>query len=325
MPDDCRLPPREEQARRLAESLRRQLGPLGCEVLEQPGVFELMLNPDGTLWEDRHGSGMRRIGTMRPEAAESFIGTVASMLRSTVTRENPILECELPDDPPFHGARFEALLAPVVQAPAFTIRLRASKLYTLDEYVAQDVMTQRQKAIIEDAVLRRANILIIGGTSTGKTTLTNAVLSYMSEVAAEQRIVILEDTIELQCQSPNAVSLRTSDFVNMQRLLKATMRLRPDRIVVGEVRDGAALSLLKAWNTGHPGGVCTVHANNARAGLVRLEQLIAEVSPTPMHALIAEAVDLIVSIARTETGRCVREVLAVRGYENGQYIFQAME
>ena len=325
MPDDCRLPPREEQARRLAESLRRQLGVLGCDVLEQPGVFELMLNPDGTLWEDRHGCGMRCIGAMQPAAAESFIGTVASMLRSTVTRENPILECELPDDPPFHGARFEALLPPVVRAPTFTIRLRASKLYTLDEYVAQDVMTQRQQDLIEDAVLRRANILIIGGTSTGKTTLTNAVLSYMSEVAAEQRIVILEDTNELQCKSPNAVSLRTSDFVTMQRLLKATMRLRPDRIVVGEVRDGAALPLLKAWNTGHPGGVCTVHANDARAGLVRLEQLIAEISPTPMHALIAEAVDLIVSIGRTETGRCVREVLAVQGYENGQYIFQVME
>ncbi len=319
MADDGRLPPREEQAARLALSLRRKLGEVGCQALEQPGVFELMLNPDGHLWVDCHGSGMQRVGTMLSSAAESFIGTVASMLRSTVTRESPILECELPDDAPFFGARFEAMIPPVVVQPTFTIRLRASSVFTLAQYVEHGVMTSGQRAAIERAVSDRKNILVVGGTTSGKTTLTNAILDYMSQVAPHHRIVILEDTRELQCTSPNVVALRTSDFVDMQRLLKATMRLRPDRIVVGEVRDSAALALLKAWNTGHPGGVCTVHSNDARAGLVRVEQLIAEVSLNPMPALIAEALDVIVSIAHTPVGRRIREVIAVTGYIDGQY------
>ena len=310
---------REEQGQRLAESLRRQLGPTGCDALRAAGVFELMLNPDGQLWQDRHGTGMSSIGTMQAPAAETFIGTVASMLRSTVTRESPILECELPNDPPFYGARFEAMLPPVVEAPTFTIRLPASRLFTLQDYVEHGIMTPRQRFVIQEAVEARQNILVVGGTTTGKTTLTNAILNYMSTVAVDHRLVLLEDTRELRCTSPNVVALRTSSTITMQRLLMATMRLRPDRIVVGEVRDGAALSLLKAWNTGHPGGASTIHANDARAGLVRLEQLIAEVSPTPMPALIAEAIDLIVSIAHTSEGRRIREVVAVTGYVDGAY------
>ena len=321
MLDEAKLSARDEQARRLAETLRRQLGPLGCQVLQEPGVFELMLNPDGRLWEDRHGFGMKPIGRMTPSAAESFIGTVASTLRGTVTRENPILECELPADAPFFGGRFEAVIPPAVAAPIFAIRLRASQVFTLADYVEQGVMTPGQRAVIERAVRERQNILVVGGTTTGKTTLANAVLAYMAEVAPEHRLVVIEDTAELRCPAENVVALRATDTVDMQRLLKATMRLRPDRIVVGEVRGGEALALLKAWNTGHPGGLSTAHANDARAGLVRVEQLIAEVSITPMHALIAEAVDLIVSIARTPEGRRVREVVAVRGFEAGAYQF----
>lgn len=312
---------RDEQARRLAEALRRQLGPLGCRVLQEPGVFELMLNPDGRLWEDRHGSGMAPIGRMAASAAESFIGTVAAALRSTVTRESPILECELPAEAPFFGGRFEAVIPPAVVSPIFAIRLKASQVFSLAHYVEQGVMTPEQRALIERAVWHRQNILVVGGTTSGKTTLTNAILAHMADTSPEHRLVIIEDTAELRCSAENAVALRATDTVDMRRLLKATMRLRPDRIIVGEVRGGEALDLLKAWNTGHPGGVCTVHANTARAGLVRLEQLIAEVSVTPMHALIAEAVDLIVSIARTPQGRRVHEVVKVHGHETGAYQF----
>ena len=173
----------------------------------------------------------------------------------------------------------------------------------------------------------RQNILVVGGTGTGKTTLANAIIDQMVQAAPQHRLVIIEDTSELQCAAENAVSLRATDTVDMQRLLKATMRLRPDRIIVGEVRGGEALSLLKAWNTGHPGGICTVHANHARAGLQRLEQLIAEVSQAPMRALIAEAVNLIVSIVKADEspGRRIDEVVAVKGFVDGDYQFANVE
>lgn len=326
MGDAGTLTAREEQSRRIAESLRRQFGAF-CALLAEPGVVEVMLNPDGRVWADRLGTGMAPVGTMPAATAESFIGTVASTLRGTVSRESPILECELPADPPFDGARFEALIPPVVPTPVFAIRRKASAVFRLQEYERQGIMTARQRAAIEAAVAERRNILVVGGTGTGKTTLTNAILGHMAHVAADHRLVVIEDTAELQCAAPNAVTLRATDTVSMQRLLRATMRLRPDRIIVGEVRGGEALALLKAWNTGHPGGVCTVHANSARAGLVRVEQLIAEVSQQPMRALIAEAVNVIVSIVKTSAapGRRIAEVVAVTGFTDDAYQFLSLE
>ena len=326
MIDQDRLSSREEQSRRLAESMQRQLGPF-CALLAESRLVELMLNADGMVWADRLGEGMRPVGRMHAAAAESFIGTVAATLRSTVTRENPILECELPMTPPFAGSRFEALIPPIVSAPVFTIRRKASAVFTLEEYERQGIMAPAHRAAIERAVRERRNILVVGGTGTGKTTLANAIIACMVEIAGRHRLVIIEDTSELQCAAQNAVVMRATDTVDMQRLLKATMRLRPDRIIVGEVRGGEALALLKAWNTGHPGGICTVHANHARAGLQRLEQLIAEVSRAPMRALIAETVNLIVSIVKTDEppGRRIDEVVAVTGFADGDYRFVNLE
>jgi type IV secretion system protein VirB11 len=286
-----------------------------------------MLNSDGRVWADRLGQPMQAVGSMAASTAESFIATVASTLRSTVTRENPILECELPQEPPFDGSRFEALIPPVVPAPVFSIRRKASVVFTLEEYERQDIMTHRQRLAIEQAVAERQNILVVGGTTTGKTTLTNAIIDRMVDSTPHHRLVIIEDTSEIQCTAPNAMIMRATDTVDMQRLLKATLRLRPDRIIVGEVRGGEALAMLKAWNTGHPGGVCTVHANHARAGLTRIEQMIAEVSQTPMRALIGEAVNLIVSIVRSDAppGRRIHEVLAVNGFADGDCRFATVE
>lgn len=317
---------RNEQTQRVAESLKRQLGRF-CPMLAAPDLVELMLNADGMVWAEHLGREMQPVGTMQAASAESFIGTVASTLRGTITRENPVLECELPAYPPFDAARFEALVPPVVPAPVFTIRRKASAVFTLAEYEHQGIMSGRQRRAIEIAVAQRHNVLIVGGTSSGKTTLTNAIIAETVRATPHHRLVIIEDTCELQCAADNAVALRATDTVDMQRLLRATMRLRPDRIIVGEVRGGEALSLLKAWNTGHPGGVCTVHANHARAGLRRLEQLIAEVSRAPMCALIAEAVNIIVSIVRTDQapGRRIDEVVAVMGVTDGEYQFVNVE
>ena len=311
----------DETTRRLIEKLRRELGPRICGYLNDPAIIEIMLNPDGSLWIDRLGGDMEQVGFMDAVQAEALMGTVAAALRTTITRERPFLECELPID----GSRFEALIPPIVPGPTFTIRRKAVRVFTLEDYVTSGIMTARQRAAIERSARSRLNILVVGGTTTGKTTLTNAILRYIAEADPNHRIVIIEDTAELQCTIENKVMLRTSHNVDQLMLLKFTMRLRPDRICLGEARGPEALALLKAWNTGHPGGVCTIHANNARAGLIRVEQLIAEASTAPMGELIGEAVNVIVSIAKTAEGRKVKEVLFVKGYHDGQYVFEDAE
>lgn len=300
---------------RLVRKLQEALGDQLCVALDDATVVEIMLNPDGKLFIERLGHGVAPAGEMSSAAAEMVIGTVAHALQSEVDSEQPIISGELP----IGGHRFEGLLPPVVAKPAFTIRRRASRLIPLDDYVRSGVMTEYHASTIRSAISSRLNIIISGGTGSGKTTLANAVIDEIVRNAPEDRLVILEDTAEIRCTAENAVLLHTSDTVDMGRLLKSTLRLRPDRIVVGEVRDGAALTLLKSWNTGHPGGVATIHSNTAMSALRRLEQLTAEASQQPMHEVIGEAVDLIISIERTPRGRRVRDVLQVERYVNGQY------
>ncbi|RUM01211.1 P-type conjugative transfer ATPase TrbB [Rhizobium chutanense] len=300
---------------RLVRKLQEALGDQLCVALDDATVVEIMLNPDGKLFIERLGHGVAPAGEMSSAAAEMVIGTVAHALQSEVDTEQPIISGELP----IGGHRFEGLLPPVVARPAFTIRRRASRLIPLEDYVRTGVMTEFQAATIRSAISARLNIIISGGTGSGKTTLANAVIDEIVKSAPDDRLVILEDIAEIQCTAENAVLLHTSDTVDMARLLKSTMRLRPDRIVVGEVRDGAALTLLKAWNTGHPGGVATIHSNTAMSALRRLEQLTAEASQQPMHEVIGEAVDLIISIERTSRGRRVRDVIQVERFVNGQY------
>lgn len=301
-----------EVKQRQSEALNRALGTQILTALDDPQVIEILLNDDSSLWLDKLGVGMEKIGTIDPVRAMSIVSTVAAMLDTVVTPDRPILECELPID----GSRFEALIPPLVKNPTFAMRKRALLIFTLDDYVSKGIISQHQKTAIEQAVLDRKNILVSGGTGTGKTTLANAILQTISKLDSEHRIVIIEDTKELQCDAPNTVFLRTSDNTDMTRLLRATMRLRPDRIVVGEVRDASALALLKAWNTGHPGGVGTVHANDAGAALIRVSQLIAEAGVPPSPELIAEAVNIVIQIKRTATSRVIDEVVEVKGWSS---------
>ncbi|WP_454858638.1 P-type conjugative transfer ATPase TrbB [Rhizobium binxianense] len=300
---------------RLIRKLQEALGDQLCVALDDSSVVEIMLNPDGKLFIERLGHTMAPAGEMSAAVAEVVIGSVAHALQSEADEGRPIISGELP----IGGHRFEGLLPPVVASPTFTIRRRASRLIPLDDYVRSKVMTERQACVIRSAISSRLNIVISGGTGSGKTTLANAVIAEIVENAPDDRLVILEDTAEIQCTASNAVALHTSDAIDMARLLKSTMRLRPDRIIVGEVRDGAALTLLKAWNTGHPGGVTTIHSNTAMSALRRLEQLTAEVSQQPMREVIGEAVDLVVSIERTPKGRRVRDVVHVDRFNGAQY------
>lgn len=303
------------QQARIRDQIERQLGPQIMGWLRSDDVIEIMLNPDGSLWVERLGKNMEQAGTLAPSSAELMMRTVASYIGVNLSAARPILECELPID----GSRFEGILPPVVSKPTFTIRRKATKIFTLENYVAQGVMSQAQADVLEGAIRSKQNVLVVGGTGSGKTTLTNAILEGISRLDPESRLVIIEDTAELQSAAKNAVQLRTNIDVSMQDALKVTMRLRPDRIVVGEVRGGEALALIKAWNTGHPGGVATVHANDAKGGLTRIEGLVAEARPTPAQQEIAAAINVVVVIGKTAAGRRVLEMRSVQSWNGRDY------
>jgi len=261
---------------------------------------------------------MRCIGTLRPAQAQAIIETIAGYHGKEVTRSNPILEGELPID----GSRFAGQLPPIVSAPTFAIRKKAVAIFTLDEYVNRQIMTPAQLEALMAAVRAHRNILVIGGTGSGKTTLVNAIIQEMVQQAPTERVVIIEDTGEIQCAAKNYVQYHTSLAVSMTDLLKVTLRMRPDRILVGEVRGAEALDLLDAWNTGHPCGVATLHANSAVEGLTRLKSLVSRnaCAPADIEPLIGEAVHMVVHIARTEDGsRRIQSILQVTGFNNGQY------
>lgn len=324
---------------RLDAKLRRELGDSVLSALHDPRTEDIVLNPDGRLWVKRQGSGFSCVGEMFAAQAQAAIGTIAAQRGTVVNYDRPILETELPID----GSRFEGIIPPVVRRPIFAIRLRPRKVFTLEDYESEEILSQagdprnqqrrrrsfsevvrglNQADIIRAAIQQRKNILIVGSTGSGKTTLVNAVLETIARTSPFDRVITIEDTMELQCPVENFVDLRAVAGVSMLDCLRACMRLKPTRIVVGEVRGAEAHVMLKSWNTGHPGGVATIHANDALSGLVRLESLVAEATSASQQSLIGEAVDLVVFIDEESSlaaGRKVRELLVVTGYDCGRY------
>jgi type IV secretion system protein VirB11 len=302
-------------AERRHAMLKTAMGPAIAQALADPAVIEVMVNPDGNLWIDRLGDG-RFSADLRIHASEveRIIRLVASHVRAEAHADNPIVSAELPT-----GERFEGLLPPVTRGPCFAIRKPAAKIYTLADYVRDRIMVPIQADALRRAVRGRRNILVAGGTSSGKTTLANALLAEIAE--ADERVILIEDTRELQCAAKDCVALRTkTGIVTMADLVRSTLRLRPDRIIVGEVRGAEALDMLKAWNTGHPGGIATVHANSAPSALYRIEQLVQEGVAIIPRRLIAEAIDLIVFIAGRGSDRRVETIADVGGLDaNGDY------
>jgi type IV secretion system protein TrbB len=307
---------RTEAISRGARMLRTALGPAIASWLEDPGVVEIMLNPDGRLWVDRLTEGLADTGERLSAAdGERIVRLVAHHVGAEVHPDSPRVSAELPET----GERFEGLIPPVVSAPAFAIRKPAVAIFTLDDYVFAGIMSADEADILRRAVERRRNVLVAGGTSTGKTTLVNALLAEVAKTS--DRVVLIEDTRELQCKAPNLVALRTKDGVaSLSDLVRSSLRLRPDRIPIGEVRGAEALDLLKAWGTGHPGGIGTIHAGSALGALRRLEQLIQEAVVTVPRALIVETIDLIAVLAGRGPERRLAELAAIEGLgPNGDY------
>ena len=329
----------DEHRQRFDMKLRRELGEVVLALLADPTTEDILLNPDGVLWAKRMGEGFTAVGNMSAPQAASAMNTIAAWKGTVMNHDRPILETELPLD----GSRFEGIASPVVRQPVFAIRLRPRRIFTLADYEHDGILTDsndplnrlRTKArfqegiagmshaaIIRAAIRARKNILVVGSTGSGKTTLVNAILDAQWQIAPNDRVISIEDTTELQCAVRNSVDLRAVGAITMLDCLRACMRLKPTRIVVGEVRGGEAHMMLKAWNTGHPGGAATVHANDAISGLIRLESLVAEATAAPQQALIAEAVDVVIFVdeeAGLAAGRKVREVALVMGYRDGRY------
>jgi P-type conjugative transfer ATPase TrbB len=306
-----------EARSRGARMLRTAMGPSIAAWLADPQVIEIMLNPDGRLWVDRLGLGQADSGERLTAAdGERIIRLVAHHVGAEVHGKAPRVSAELPES----GERFEGLLPPVVAAPTFAIRKPAVAVFLLEDYVTAGIMSAAQAAVLRASVTDRLNILVAGGTGTGKTTLTNALLAEIA--ATNDRVVLIEDTRELQCRAQNLVALRTKDGVaSLSDLVRSSLRLRPDRIPIGEVRGAEALDLIKAWGTGHPGGIGTIHAGSAIGALRRMEQLIQEAIVTVPRALIADTINLVAVLVRDGTGRRLAELSRVEGLdpETGDY------
>jgi len=286
----------------LNESVTRQLSALRLQMkaivpfLDDDSVIEIALNADGAIWVERMGSEMSCTGArMTNEEARVMLGLVANAIGTEITAAKPSLAALIPG----WNTRLQAMIPPVVDAPTFTIRKPPKKVFTLDDYVARRILSNRQADELRRAVGDRSNILVGGSTGSGKTTFTNAVLHEIAEQTTD-RLYIVEDMRELQCAAKNKLQVFVQEPIyGWQRAILDALRSRPDRIVVGEIRGGAAaLELTKAWNTGHPGGIATVHANDTRGMLERICQLLEEVIPTAPRPFLAQVINVCVHLTK---------------------------
>lgn len=315
-----------ESNHRLYEMLYRDLGEVIRDSLDDSDINEIMLNPDGRLWVDSVTRGLVHVGEIPRSQAFSIVNDIAGIQNSVVTHFSPRIESELPFYKTLRGERFTAQIPPLVSSPCFTLRKRSDTVFTLDDYALSNRISLQQLDVLKHLVAQRKNILIAGGPGSGKTTVTNALICQAVKSDVNQRFVILEDLPELQCAAPNCVSMLTSNEVNMTGLLRSAMRMRPDRILIGEVRGGEALDMLKAWNTGCPGGICTVHANGAEEAIQRILDLVMEVGiSAPPIQLVLHTIDAVVSVSRkgNEKG-FISEVLTVKEHKDGKFVFEKL-
>lgn len=304
---------------RICDAIKHSLGQEVVALLEDDNVIEILRNANGTLCVERLGSNIEKLNnSLTDRHVESLIRLLASSAQEICNDKHPSLAIKLP----YWHARFQGLLPPIVDAPSFSIRKHAKHVFSLEHYLASETLSQEQYEVLRAAVNNRENIVISGGTGSGKTTLANAILGKMVETG--DRIITLEDTPELRLASDIGLQIFTKSTIgySSQAALKDILRLRPDRIVLGELRDGACLDLIKAWNTGHSGGLTTIHANSCELAMRRVESLIAEVSVNIPRELISQTVGLVIQVKRQGPKRIISEIIKIKGLKNDEYIFE---
>jgi P-type conjugative transfer ATPase TrbB len=318
--------PLTESQKRCYEKLYHDLGDAIIAALEDADVQEIMLNPDGGLWLDHRQKGQVAVGSLPAAQRYSILHTLAVIHNVVVSSDHPCLEVELPPYAAMRGQRFTGQIPPIVAGPCFTIRKKSKRIFTLADYVATGRLQARQARLLSEWVAARKNILVCGGPGSGKTTVTNTLIGEAVTCDPRQRFLLLEDTPELECRGMNKLGMLTSGTVKMTQLLRMAMRMRPDRIIIGEVRGGEALDMLKAWNTGCPGGICTVHANGAREAVQRILDLALEAGITVAPvSLVLHTVDILVSVKmRGNEKGFIQEILALGGYDNGTFTFNTV-
>ena len=303
-------------------------------VLAEENVLDVCVNPDGVMWVNRLGRGFRDEGVMSPSDAMLLLSGIATEQGCELNSSHPILETTFP----LTGDRIEGMIRPVVSDATFAIRTRSKQIYTLDDFARQGVLSETNDPlnakchragfidqlggnhlnVIRLANKYRQNVLLVGPAGSGKTSFGNALIADWFDQTPGDRVVIIEDTSELQCALPNYVALRASRVANEAKLLETALRLIPKRIVVGEVRSSEpARVLLEAWSTGHSGGLATIHADDAVSGLRKLENFMGSHDGV-VRERIAAAIGLVIFIdgdERVPAGRKVRQVVAVRGFD----------
>lgn len=317
------MPRLDPHAERLRQTLDQELGPEILAALADPDVVEVFVNPDGSFWVSSHTAGLVLKGTVPTQRLSALTATIATYYQRSFTAEAPVLEANLP----YYASRYTAVCPPVSpQGVAVAIR-KTGRVYNLeDDYIRPAILTSSQAAFLRAVVHDgQRNVVISGGTGTGKTALLGALLA---EVDRRERLVVLEDTPELRSpEGLHFLPLRTSFAVDLSALVKTTLRLSPDRLIIGEVRGPEALNLLIAWNTGTRGGLATLHSDSALQALSRLE-LLVQLAGVPIDAarsLIASAINVVVHLTGRGTSRRLEEILEVQGLQDGSYQLSSFE
>ncbi len=311
----------EEQRSRLLEKLTREIrGPMQA-ALQNSDVIELVCNADGAVWRLTRQGGWEEIDTISPAKADSILSTVAALTDNIINHDSPQIQCAFPLD----GSRLQGLAPPAVPSPIFDIRKHSTHIFSIEEYIRDQILTREQADIISKAVVERQNILIAGGTCSGKTTLAKTIIELARTSGNPgERYVIIEDTIELHCNAKNIVHIHATSREMLSRFTQSAMRLRPDRVIIGEVRGREAYDLMYLLNSGHPGSFTTIHANSSRLALHKFLMLARESGEDVHPKRVVECFDIVISIRRTEQGLRVDDVAEVVDYDGSDFIVKSV-
>ncbi|MBU1386957.1 MAG: Flp pilus assembly complex ATPase component TadA [Proteobacteria bacterium] len=312
------FPTANTQQQRIIKKLEKELGPTIMSALNDPNVTDINVNPDGNVWIERLDiSDITKIAVLTPQARESIIKTVATSLNEVANKNSSTIGGELP----LLGARFEGVLPPVAKpGPGFSIRKKATRILTFKDYLNDKILDFAMITLLQDSIENYDNVLIAGGTGTGKTTFINAYVDQTSKQFPHDRLVICEDVDEIQSNAPNTFKMISNRNNPLGSCIKTMLRLSPKRIIIGEIREAdQAREAFQAWNTGHKGGVFSLHANSALDAIQRLEDLCQIAFNNKCQRLISRTVDKIIFFKKAGNKRKIQEFYSLQAFSKGTY------